>query len=223
MGYMDAAELKQINEEQKKEIRDLQEKLSKMEKLSTEIIYTLSNAIDAKDSYTSGHSRRVAEYTWKLSKKLGKSKEEQRKNYYVGLLHDIGKIGVPDVILNKPGRLTDDEFAVIKDHPAMGEEILVTITLIDDITVGARWHHERYDGTGYPDRLKGEEIPELARIISVADAYDAMTSTRSYRGVLPQEVVRREIENGKGTQFDPVIADKMLELIDEDVNYEMHE
>ena len=220
---MDADELKKINEQQAKEIRDLKEKLSKMEQLSSEVIWTLSGAIDAKDSYTSGHSRRVAEYTWKLSKKLGKSKEEQKRNYYVGLLHDIGKIGVPDGILNKPGRLTDDEFAVIKEHPDLGEEILVTITLIDDISVGAKWHHERYDGTGYPDRLKGEEIPELARIIAVADAYDAMTSTRSYRGALPQEVVRQEIENGKGTQFDPVIADKMIELIDEDVNYEMHE
>ena len=161
---MDADELKRINEQQAKEIRDLKEKLSKMEQLSSEVIWTLSGAIDAKDSYTSGHSRRVAEYTWKLSKKLGKSKEEQKKNYYVGLLHDIGKIGVPDGILNKTGRLTDEEFAVIKGHPDLGEEILVTITLIEDITVGAKWHHERYDGTGYPDRLKGEEIPELPDI-----------------------------------------------------------
>ena len=220
---MDTEELKRVNEEQRKEILDLQEKLSNMEKIYAEIIYTLANAIDAKDSYTSGHSKRVAKYTQKLSQKLGKSEEEQKKNFYVGLLHDIGKIGIPVGILNKPGRLTEDEFAVIKGHPTIGEKILVTSTIIDDIAVGAKWHHERYDGTGYPDRLKGEEIPELARIISVADAYDAMTSTRSYRGVMSQEVVRREIENGRGTQFDPVIADKMLELIDADVNYEMHE
>ena len=105
----------------------------------------------------------------------------------------------------------------------IGEEILEIITMIPDIATGARWHHERYDGQGYPDGLKGEEIPELARIIAVADAYDAMTSTRSYRGVMPKEKVRKEIEKGKGTQFDPFIADKMLELIDEDVDYEMHE
>lgn len=216
-------ELRQINKQQEKELQSLKNQLRQTEKFSSQVIWALSSAIDAKDHYTSGHSARVADYTWKLSKKLGKDKEEQKRNYYIGLLHDIGKIGIPDAILNKPGRLSDEEFAVIRSHPVIGDEILQTITVIPDIALGARWHHERYDGKGYPDGLKEKDIPELARIIAVADAYDAMTSTRSYRGVLPQETVRREIEKGKGAQFDPLIADKMLELIDEDINYEMHE
>ena len=141
----------------------------------------------------------------------------------MGLLHDIGKIGVPDEIINKDSRLTDAEYAAIRKHPAIGSDILKTIEEIPDIMVGARWHHERYDGHGYPDGLAGTEIPPSARIIGVADAYDAMTSKRSYRNILSQEVVRSEIERGKCTQFDPVYADIMLEMIDEDIRFTMRE
>ena len=137
--------------------------------------------------------------------------------------HDIGKIGIPDGIINKTTRLTDEEYQIIKTHPIIGADILQNISELPELVLGARWHHERYDGKGYPDGLKGSEIPEMSRIIGVADAYDAMTSNRSYRDVLPQSVVRKEIEKGKGSQFDPVFADMMLQLIDEDTEYLMRE
>ena len=139
------------------------------------------------------------------------------------MLHDIGKIGVQEEIINKTSKLTDAEYDIIKTHPIIGADILNTISEMPEIAIGARWHHERYDGKGYPDKLKGDNIPEIARIIAVADAYDAMASNRSYRKALPQEVVREEIEKGKGTQFDPQIADFMLELMDEDKDYQMRE
>ena len=141
----------------------------------------------------------------------------------MGLLHDVGKIGVSDAVINKPGKLTDEEFDQIKTHPVMGERILKKIREMPKLSIGARWHHERYDGSGYPDGLAGENILEEARIIAVADAYDAMTSHRSYRDVLPQEIVRGEIEKGKGTQFEPVFADIMLQMMDEDPEYTMRE
>lgn len=139
----------------------------------------------------------------------------------MGLLHDVGKIGVPDEVINKPGRLSEVEFAKIQKHPAIGGKILSNIKEMPELAAGAKWHHERYDGTGYPEGLTGEDIPEAARIIAVADAYDAMTSNRSYRGVLPQEKVRGEIELGKGSQFDPKFADIMLQMIDDDAEYRM--
>ena len=220
---MDADELKKINEQQAKEIRDLKEKLSKMEQLSSEVIWTLSGAIDAKDSYTSGHSRRVAEYSKEIAKRLGQSEERQQEVFYIGLLHDVGKIGVPDEVINKKGRLTDEEYEQIKRHPIAGYDILKNITELPGIELGARYHHERYDGKGYPEGIKGEEIPLIARVVAVADAYDAMTSNRSYREVMPQEKVRAEIEKNKGTQFDPQVADVMLSMIDEDTRYLMRE
>ncbi len=183
----------------------------------------LAAAIDAKDRYTHGHSRRVAEYSEMIAEISGKPDNECRDIYLAGLLHDVGKIGIPDEIINKNGRLTDEEFAVIKTHPAIGAEILKKINIAPYISIGAHYHHERYDGSGYPEGLKGEEIPEIARIIAVADAYDAMTSKRSYRDALPQEVVRAEIEKGKGTQFDPVFAEIMLELMDKDTDYRLQQ
>ena len=144
-------------------------------------------------------------------------------------MHDIGKISIPDKVLNKPGPLTEEEFDMMKRHTEIGAGILRDLSqqysdeLLDTAFRICRWHHERYDGKGYPDKKKGLEIPELARIIGVADAYDAMTSKRSYRDVLPQEVVCGEIEKGKGSQFDPRIAEIMLELIREDTEYWMHE
>ncbi len=176
---------------------------------------TLSNAIDAKDTYTNGHSRRVAEYSREIARRYGFSESEQEQVYMIGLLHDVGKIGIPDTILNKPGKLTNEEFAIIKTHPSIGAEILKNITEFPEISHGAHWHHERYDGRGYPDGLKGDEIPIIAQIISVADAYDAMTSRRSYRSVMLQEKVRSEIFNGIGTQFAPKFATIMLEMIDD--------
>jgi len=191
--------------------------------LTKDFMLALAKAVDAKDHYTSGHSQRVAEYAREIARRMGKSAAEQEEIYTLGLLHDIGKIGVPEAIINKNGRLTDEEFGKIKEHPVMGHEILKNVEEIPTLATGARWHHERYDGRGYPDGLAGKDIPEAARIIGVADAYDAMTSNRAYSNIRPQAQVRAEIERCKGSQFDPEIADIMLQMIDDDKAYTMHE
>ena len=214
---------KNLEYEVKIQTEKAEERRNQLEKLSEEVMRTLANTIDAKDPYTNGHSLRVAKYSKEIAKRAGKTKAEQKEIYQMALLHDIGKIGVPDEIINKDTLLTDEEYAAIRKHPAIGSDILKTIEEIPDIMIGARWHHERYDGHGYPDRLAGTEIPEVARIIGVADAYDAMTSKRSYRNILSQEVVRGEIERGKCTQFDPVYAEIMIEMIDEDIMFTMRE
>ncbi len=184
---------------------------------------SLANAIDAKDEYTRGHSTRVAEYSRKIAEMAGKSPSECEDIYYVALLHDVGKIGVSEAIINKDGKLTDEEYEEMKKHPVVGNQILSGITEYPYLSIGAHYHHERYDGKGYPDRLKGEDIPEISRIISVADAYDAMTSKRSYRKSIPQVMVREEIVKGSGTQFDPKFAKIMQHLIDMDTEYKMRE
>ena len=190
---------------------------------NSDIIKTIVRIIDAKDRYTNGHSQRVANYSREIARRLGKSEEEQRTVYYAGLLHDVGKIRVPESVINKPGKLTDEEFKQIKIHTVTGYYILKEIYKEGEILYAARFHHERFDGKGYPMGISGENIPEVARIVGVADSYDAMASDRSYRKALPQAIVRHEIEGGKGTQFDPKIADVMLKMIDEDVNYTMYE
>ena len=195
----------------------------KVEKTNMKLIRALVRTIDAKDRYTNGHSVRVAEYAKNIAKRMGKSEEEQKLIYYAGLLHDVGKIRVPVEIINKPGKLTDEEFAKIKIHPVTGYHILKDIFDDKIIALGVKYHHERYDGKGYPSGLTGENIPEIARILGIADTYDAMTSNRSYRDALPQEKVREEIQRGKGTQFDSEIADIMLEMIDEDQKYCLRE
>ena len=195
----------------------------KLQRLTAQVMLTLAGTIDAKDKYTNGHSVRVAEYSRMIADKLHMSRQEQEDIYYTGLLHDIGKIGVPDEIINKTSRLNDEEYAIINTHPSIGAEILEKMSELPGIATGAKYHHERYDGRGYPEGLTGENIPLIARIIGVADAYDAMTSNRSYRDVLPQSVVRDEIVKGIGAQFDPVFANVMLKIIDEDVYYELRE
>ena len=192
-------------------------------RMTTETAEALASAIDAKDKYTHGHSTRVADYSRKIARMLGKSESECRSIYLSALLHDVGKIGIPNIIINKQGKLTEAEYNVIKTHPIIGTQILSNITQTPHIADGAHYHHERYDGKGYPEGLAGKDIPEIGRIIAVADAYDAMTSNRSYRGTLSQEYVRSEIENGIGTQFDPEYAKIMLELIDADKDYKMRE
>ena len=190
---------------------------------SLHVVKVLAEAIDAKDAYTKGHSSRVAEYSREIAKRANYSEAAQNEIYMMGLLHDVGKIGVQDAVITKPGRLTDEEFEQIKTHPAKGARILQSIEELPKLAVGAKWHHERYDGRGYPDGLKGKEIPEEARIIAVADAYDAMTSNRSYRRSMDQNTVREQIEKGKGTQFDPLFADIMIQMIREDKDYQMCE
>lgn len=191
--------------------------------LSVEVMEALAHTIDAKDEYTRGHSVRVAKYSKMIAEKLGMSQEDCENVYYMALLHDIGKIGVPNSIINSPSKLTDEEYAIIKKHPVTGYDILAEIKSRPDLSTGARWHHDRYDGKGYPDGKAKDEIPFFARIIAVADSYDAMTSNRSYRKYMPQDAVRSEIEKNIGTQFDPDAARCMLSIIDEDINYELHE
>lgn len=181
----------------------------------------LSNTVEAKDRYTNGHSKRVAEYAREIAKRMGKDEDELQEIYYAGLLHDVGKIRIPDWIICKPGKLTEDEFAFIRLHPVAGYHILKDISKNNRIADAAKWHHERYDGGGYPNGLDGKNIPEIARIIGVADAYDAMTSNRSYRDIMSQDKVRFEIEKGAGSQFDPEIAKVMLDIIDEDTDFEL--
>ena len=208
-------------------LNDLQREVAiqtlKVEHLSEEIMIALAKAVDAKDHYTNGHSVRVAGYAALLALKLGMNEEEQYKIHSLGLLHDVGKIGVPGEIINKPSRLTDEEFDQIKKHTTMGYNILKTITELPELATGARWHHEKYDGSGYPDGRAGEDIPYAARIICVADCYDAMTSNRSYSTIREQDKVRSEFVRCSGTQFDPKIAEKMTVLIDEDTGYLMNE
>lgn len=192
-------------------------------KMTTETSLALASAIDAKDKYTHGHSSRVASYSREIARRAGKSETECRDLYIIALLHDVGKIGIPNSIINKEGKLTSEEYEIIKNHPKIGNQILKNITQIPHISDGAHYHHERYDGKGYPEGLAGENIPEIGRIIAVADAYDAMTSNRSYRKLLTQQIARSEIEKGIGTQFDPTFAKIMLEMIGEDKDFSMRE
>ncbi len=174
---------------------------------------TFARAIDAKDPYTNGHSVRVAEYSREIAKRMGMSDDEQERIYYMALMHDIGKIGIPDEILKKPWALTPEERQVIQTHVTIGGDILKDFTALDGISKGARYHHERYDGNGYCEQKKGDEIPLVARIIGVADTYDAMSSDRCYRKALTEENILSELHKGIGTQFDPNIVPYMLDMI----------
>ena len=184
-------------------------------KIINESIETFTGFIDAKDPYTNGHSKRVAIYTKLIAKEMGFEGEELDRIYYIALLHDCGKIGVPDNILGKPGRLTDEEFKIIKSHTVRGGEILSSFKSLENAGEGALYHHERYDGKGYPEGLKGEDIPLIARMICVADSFDAMNSNRVYRNKLSVDYILDELKNNAGTQFDPKIADVLLKLIKE--------
>lgn len=219
------AELEKLREELEEKVaeqmKEIQERQKETESLFLQAVTALSEAVDAKDRYTSGHSKRVAVYARMLAARMGKSGEEQEEVYIAGLLHDVGKIRIPETVINKPDSLNAEEIELFKIHPVTGYHILKEISGSRSIADGARFHHECYDGSGYPNGLKGEDIPEIARIIGVADAYDAMASNRSYRRALPQKVVRAEIEKGRGTQFDPAVADIMLRIIDEDKDYAM--
>ncbi len=192
----------------------LQDTYEQLERAYMESIQTLRYTVEAKDSYTRGHSDRVSEFSVLIGKYLGLSEEEIKTLRIGGLFHDIGKIGVPDSILLKEGKLTDDEYSEIKNHPTIGAHILSTATIFQDIIPIVKHHHEKYDGFGYPGKLKGEEIPYFARIAAVADTFDAMTSKRTYRDALPLDVVISEITRCKGTQFDPKIADVFLDILE---------
>ena len=212
-----------LNRLQRDMAHEIRLKTEKLSRAYMQIVRAMATAIDAKDKYTHGHSSRVADYAREIARRAGYSPERQEEIYMMGILHDVGKIGVPDAIINKPARLTEEEFAAVKAHPAVGAQILDHIADYPELMIGARWHHERYDGGGYPDGLSGEAIPEVARIIAVADTYDAMTSNRSYRHAMPQGQVRAEIARCAGSQFDPRFAAIMLQMIDDDPGYLMRE
>ena len=203
--------------EQMNEIKKINEKLSatyqELEKAYMESIQTLRYTVEAKDSYTRGHSDRVSEFSVLLGKYLGLSDKDLKTLRLGGLFHDIGKIGVPDTILQKADKLTDDEYSQIKQHPNIGVHILSNATIFNDILPIVEHHHERYDGRGYPGMLKGEEIPYLARITAVVDSFDAMSSKRAYRDSLPLDTIISEFERCKGTQFDPQIDDVFLDIL----------
>ncbi len=203
--------------------REREAVLETKEKMTREMLLAFSKAVDAKDHYTNGHSERVAKYAKEIAKRMGKSYDEQEEIYELGLLHDIGKIGISENIINKQGKLTDEEYKEIKNHTIIGWDILKTIDEMPSLSTGARWHHEKYDGTGYPDGLSGKDIPEEDRIICLADCYDAMTSKRSYSFPRPQNEVREEIVRCMGTHFDPDIAKYLIDMIDEDKDYKLRE
>lgn len=198
--------IKKINSE-------LQETYDKLERAYMDSIQTLRYTVEAKDSYTRGHSDRVSEFSVLIGKYMGLSEDDLKTLRIGGLFHDIGKIGVPDSILLKTAKLTDDEYSEIKNHPTIGAHILSTASTFQNLIPIVKHHHEKYDGTGYPSKLKGEDIPFFARIAAVADTFDAMTSKRTYRDALPLDVVSAEIERCKGTQFDPKIADVFLDIL----------
>jgi len=192
---------------------ELKETNDKLEKAYLETVETLRFTVEAKDTYTRGHSDRVSEYSVLIGKYLNLSEEDLHLLKIGGLFHDIGKIGIPDSILLKTSRLTDDEYSEIKNHPTIGSHILSNATIFEKAIPIVKHHHERYDGFGYPSKLAGENIPYLARIAAIADSFDAMTSRRSYRDSMQIEIVKAEIEKNKGTQFDPNIADVFLDIL----------
>lgn len=196
---------------------------SQYKKLSEQSLLAITRAVEAKDLYTKGHSERVAKYSEMIARKMGYSDDDAKTLYIMALMHDVGKIGIPDAIINKPGALTDEEFKIIKSHPVIGADILKEVDAFEKISEIALNHHERVDGKGYPNGLTGNEISDEVAIVSVADAYDAMTSQRSYRDIMEQAEVRAEIKKGIGTQFKKQQAEAMLEIIDADKSYELHQ
>ena len=209
-GIKSIAQMKEI----KKINHELKSTYDLLEQSYLESVETLRYTVEAKDPYTKGHSDRVSAYSVLIGKKIGLSDEDLRILRIGGLFHDIGKIGVPDTILQKPSKLTDDEYSEIKNHPSIGAHILSTASIFRDIIPIVKHHHERFDGRGYPSMLKGEDIPYFARITAIADTFDAMTSKRSYRNSLPLDTVIEELKKCKGTQFDPQLTDIFLDILE---------
>ncbi|MGN0368195.1 MAG: HD-GYP domain-containing protein [Wujia sp.] len=212
-----------VQAEKAKHFDELNAKNKELEMLANEAFEAIAKAVDINDPYTAGHSRRVAQYSRMIAQKLGYSDKELEEIYCAGLIHDVGKLGIDNRIINKNGALTQEEYQEIKKHPVMGYEILKNISIRGNFAFGAKWHHERMDGKGYPDGLTEGEIPKIAKIIAVADAYDAMTSKRAYRDIMKQEKVREQFVQGSGSQFDTEIAQIMISLIDQDTEYQLRQ
>lgn len=190
-------------------------KETQIERLSMQTLSAIANLVDSKDRFLKGHSMRVAEYACAIAEKLHCSEKEIKDIYYMGMLHDIGKIGIPDTVFTKAGRLTDSEYKLVQQHTIVGKNLLEDLTRIPHAALVAGYHHEWLDGSGYSTGLRGEEIPFDARIVNIADAYDAMNTDRSYRDRLSKDEIRQELEKGRGSQFDSQLVDIMLELMDE--------
>jgi HD-GYP domain-containing protein (c-di-GMP phosphodiesterase class II) len=195
-------------------VRKLKQALRQNQELFLETIRTLAAAIDAKDPYTRGHSERVSSYSMAISRHLSLSQEQVFRVHIAAILHDVGKLGIREGILNKPGGLSDDEFEIMRQHPAIGAQIMSPIRMLKDIIPGIRNHHETWDGKGYPDRLEGEEIPMVARIIGVADTFDAMTTTRPYQQAMTLEYVLAKMRSMSGSRFDPVVIDAFMAAVE---------
>ncbi len=212
--------LQDMNRNLEEKVRDRTKQLDgKNQELRTAYIQTiraLAEAIDAKDAYTRGHSERVAVYSSRIARQMSLRKDMIERIYFAGLLHDVGKIGVPDAIITKPDRLTEAEYAEIMRHPEIGAKILEPVEFLRSVVPCVRHHHEWFDGCsrGYPDRLAGDQIPLPSRVIVVADTVEAMTSDRPYRKALPLEAVTAELHKFSGTQFDPVVVDAFLTLLE---------
>lgn len=206
---------KQLQAEVERQTAKAEERRRQVEEMSFQTVHALADAIDAKDKYTNAHSSRVSTYSVALAEELGWDKSKVADLKYAALLHDVGKIGVPDTILNKAAKLTEVEYSIIKSHTISGADIMKSITSVPGADLVARNHHERYDGTGYPDHLAGDNIPDMARIVCIADAYDAMNSRRVYRNSLPKETIRRELVEGSGSQFDPNYVSAFIRMMDE--------
>jgi len=207
------------------ELEDLQknlqdkiiEKTQEIEVLALQAIWAIVQTIEAKDELTQGHSVRVAGYSRAIARELGFTDKMVEQVYQTALLHDVGKIGIPDSILKKQGRLTPEEYDIIKQHTTIGANILASISTIAYLEDGARYHHERYDGNGYPQGLRDDDIPIIGRIIAVADVYDALVSRRHYKEVMDEDSARKELLFGSGTQFDPYIIRIFIKLLDSGV------
>ena len=195
-------------------VRRLKQALRQNQELFLETIKTLATAIDAKDPYTRGHSDRVSSFSMAISRHLGLTQEEVFQVHIAAILHDVGKLGIRESILNKPGGLSDEEFDIMRQHPSIGAQIMSPIRMLKDIIPGIRNHHETWDGQGYPDSLKGEEIPMVARIIGVADTFDAMTTTRPYQQAMTLDYVLAKMRSMSGTRFDPVVVDAFIAAVE---------
>jgi len=191
----------------------LQLNMSSTERTQFEIVIAFSEALDARDRYTGGHSHRVMEYSAGIARNMKMAESNIELLEKSALLHDIGKIGIPDEVLHKQSGLSDEEYAIIKTHPEIGATILKSIAAFRDLVPSVYHHHERFDGKGYPQGIQGEQIPLHARIIAIADSFDAMTSNRAYRGAFSRETALMELERNKGIQFDPVITDVFIDLL----------
>lgn len=211
MYQLHTSKLRLLNHEKELQIA-IEAERKRVSDISIQTILSISNAVDAKDKYTQQHSLRVSEYSATLAKELGWDAGKIEQLRQIALLHDIGKISISDIILNKPSRLTDDEYEIMKTHVTEGSKILKDLDILPNVALGAKYHHEHYDGKGYPEHLKGEEIPIEGRIICIADAFDAMNSNRVYRNHLTSEQIINELKKNSGTQFDPNLIEIFLPI-----------